>query len=391
MTLIVGIDIAKYHHECMVTNDQGEVLHKPFTFDNNHQGFTLLHSALTSLGTSETIKIGFEATGHYGSNLRNFLIDHGYDFMEIHPVLMNRFTKSRSLRKTKTDKIDVKLICSYLTSVDFQPYLNKSYHINSLKSLTRSRDALIKERSLQLVRMTNVLDITFPEFKPFFKNSLKSATAMYLLENFGSAKRISRLTIDSYNKMASLLRRTISYPQFLKLKELAKSTVGAHDDLFDFQLSIYLKLYQSIDFQLTQLEKMIEHQYSLTNSFIHTVPGISIQSAASIYSEIGDIKRFPHPDKLISFCGLEPALYQSGETEYTGKMVKRGSSYLRQYLMNCAATTILHSSTLYDFYRRKRNEGKSHRVALSHVTKKLIRIIYKLETDQISFNEQQMR
>lgn len=72
-------------------------------------------------------------------------------------------------------------------------------------------------------------------------------------------------------------------------------------------------------------------------------------------------------------------------------MVKRGSSYLRQYLMNCAATTILHSSTLYDFYRRKRNEGKSHRVALSHVAKKLIRIIYKLESDQISFNEQQMR
>ena len=42
---------------------------------------------------------------------------------------------------------------------------------------------------------------------------------------------------------------------------------------------------------------------------------------------------------------------------------------------------------LYDYYNKKRNEGKPHRVALTHVAKKLIRIIYKIEKDKIPFNQ----
>ena len=39
-----------------------------------------------------------------------------------------------------------------------------------------------------------------------------------------------------------------------------------------------------------------------------------------------------------------------------------------------------------DFYLKKRSEGKTHRVALSHVCKKLLRVIYKLETQNIQFD-----
>ena len=46
----------------------------------------------------------------------------------------------------------------------------------SLKSLTRLRDALVRQRSFYLVKITNVLDHVFPEFKPFFGNKF-SVTA----------------------------------------------------------------------------------------------------------------------------------------------------------------------------------------------------------------------
>ena len=114
-------------------------------------------------------------------------------------------------------------------------------------------------------------------------------------------------------------------------------------------------------------------------------------SAAGIFSEIEDISRFSHPDKLVAFAGLDCAYYQSGESEFTGRMVKRGSSYLRQYLMNAAITVMLHNPNFYDYYLKKRNEGKHHRVALSHVAKKIIRIIYKLESNHIDFNPQLMK
>ena len=63
-----------------------------------------------------------------------------------------------------------------------------------------------------------------------------------------------------------------------------------------------------------------------------------------------------------------------------GKMVKRGSPHLRYVLMNVAMTIILNNPTFYEYYSKKHyKEGKTHRVALSHVVRKLLRIIYHLE------------
>ena len=60
-------------------------------------------------------------------------------------------------------------------------------------------------------------------------------------------------------------------------------------------------------------------------------------------------------------------------------MVKRGSATLRAAIMRVSETFYVFNPTISDFYWRKRNEGKVHNVALSHVARKLINIIYTLE------------
>ena len=89
---------------------------------------------------------------------------------------------------------------------------------------------------------------------------------------------------------------------------------------------------------------------------------------------------------MLSFAGLEPSVIESGTMSSNGKMVKRGSGYLRQALMNVSMVVIAHNPTFYDYYYKKRSEGKCHRVALSHVCKKLLRIIYTLEKNNIDFD-----
>ena len=88
----------------------------------------------------------------------------------------------------------------------------------------------------------------------------------------------------------------------------------------------------------------------------------------------------------MSFAGLEPGINQSGTMLAYGNMVKRGSGYLRYSLMSIANFVIRYNPTFYDFYLKKRSESKCHRVALSHVCKKLLRVIYKLETQNIHFD-----
>ena len=117
-----------------------------------------------------------------------------------------------------------------------------------------------------------------------------------------------------------------------------------------------------------------------------SIPGIGELTTAVIISEFGDFSKFSNSAQLLSFAGLEPGIYQSGTMLSYGKMVKRGSGYLRGALMNISNVVIKYNPTLYDYYLKKRSEGKCHRVALSHVCKKLLRVIYKLETQNIQFD-----
>lgn len=44
-----------------------------------------------------------------------------------------------------------------------------------------------------------------------------------------------------------------------------------------------------------------------------------------------------------------------------------------------------------EYYAKQRNEGKAHRVAYSHVTKKLIRIIFIFEKIDMDFDVSKIR
>lgn len=174
----VGIDISKYKHDCFITTET-DIIIENLSFENNKDGFQKFFNTLSSLDSSQQIKIGFEATGHYHLNLMLFLEENNFSFMEFNPALVKKFISTTTLRRTKTDKADAIAIAKYLMSVDYKPYPKQFYHKYALKSLTRRIESFVHQRSRYKVDLTNILDIVFPEFKPFFNNSF-SATAMFI-------------------------------------------------------------------------------------------------------------------------------------------------------------------------------------------------------------------
>jgi len=124
---------------------------------------------------------------------------------------------------------------------------------------------------------------------------------------------------------------------------------------------------------------------------ILTIPGIGHLSAANIISEFGDFSRFKRPSKMLAFAGLEPSSFQSGTYESSGKMVKHGSPYLRYALMNCCLPLINSDIVFADYYAKKRSEGKPYRVALTHVAKKLLRVIYTIQTKNVPYDRSLIR
>ena len=387
---LVGIDISKFKHDCFIQSETGEVIKKSFSFNNSKDGFDYLLSVLNALDHSQEIRIGLEATGHYGDNLMPFLNEHGYSFMQFNPYLIKKVSDAFTLRRTKTDKLDAMTISKVLLSVDYKPYHLSSYHISSLKSLTRLREALVKERSLHLVKLTNVMDKLFPEFKPFF-NGKFGTTAIYILKKYKTPKRISKLT-DEEILLLKKMHRKSSVSKFVKLRELAKNTVGHTDEYLLIQLKSILVIYETIDKEISNLESQIKSIMKEYHTNIPSIPGISIISAAQIVGEFGDFNKFSSASKLLAFAGLEPSTIQSGSMIQNGKMVKHGSPHLRYVLMNVAKTIIIHNPTFYEYYSKKHHkEGKKDRVALSHVVRKLLRIIYHLEIMDKKFDSKLLK
>jgi hypothetical protein len=60
----------------------------------------------------------------------------------------------------------------------------------------------------------------------------------------------------------------------------------------------------------------------------------------TILAAIGDISRFPSPNKLVAYAGLGASVHDSGQTHRTGKITKTGRRELRWSLVEAAWSAV---------------------------------------------------
>ena len=115
--------------------------------------------------------------------------------------------------------------------------------------------------------------------------------------------------------------------------------------------------------------------------------GVSSTNGGMILGEIGDIHRLSTPGKRLAFAGLNLSVYQSGNFRVNRThMSKRGSRVLRYALMKTAHNVVKNNETFKAYYGAKKSEGRTHYNALGHCAGKLVRVIWKMLTDEVEFN-----
>lgn len=106
-----------------------------------------------------------------------------------------------------------------------------------------------------------------------------------------------------------------------------------------------------------------------------TLPGVSYAVALTLISALGDINRFPDPDKAASYLGLVPSTRQSADKCYHGPITKRGRSHARWMLVQAAQHLANHPGPLGHFFRRLAAK-KNHNVAVVATARKLVTIAW---------------
>lgn len=387
--LFVGIDVAKAKHDCCIIDSDGVIITDSLRISNSKEGFQILYNTILSSLDSEdlsNVKIGLESTGHYSTNITNFLYSKGFHIVVLNPLVTNAFRKAGTLRKTKTDKCDAKVIASMLFSDDSKSYSPSSYQIQELKSLTRHRYRMIGYRSRLKLSVTRLIDIIFPEL-PDFVWSVHQNSCYQLLLELPSPEDIKKCHLTHLTYVISKSSRgKYGREKAVQLRELAANSIGSSNRSLSFELQQTIRLIQSIQSEIYELDKQIKMVVDELNTPLMTIPGIGYTIAAIILAEIGDINNFSSPAKLLAFAGMEPSTYQSGKyTASNTPMVKRGSTYLRWALMQAARLVPMRDPTFAAYMSKKRSEGKHFNVARSHVGKKLVRVIYYLLKHNTSF------
>ena len=385
--IYVGIDIAKLNHFASAVSSEGEVLIEPFKFTNDGDGFQLLVSKLESFD-SDSIIIGLESTAHYGDNLVRYLVASSFNVCVLNPIKTSTMRKN-NIRKTKTDKVDTYIIAKTLMMQDsfrFMTYYDLD--LMDLKTLGRFRQKTVKQRTRLKIQLTTYVDETFPELQYFFKSGLHQKSVYALLREAPTAKAVASMHMPHL----SHLLEVSSHGHFSKedvkaLRVLAQKSVGASDSALSIQVTQTVSQIELLDSQLESIEREMTDIMMFHDPIIMTIPGIGYINGGMILGEIGDIHRFSNPNKLLAFAGLDPVVYQSGNFKATRtRMSKRGSRVLRYALINAAHNVVKNNAVFKAYYDAKMAEGRSHYNALGHCAGKLVRIIWKMMTDDVEFN-----
>jgi transposase len=385
--LYVGIDIASKKHDCCIIGGNGDVLAPIFTFENNAEGYDVLLKTIRSFCRDTTdVKVGVEATGHYSTNIIAFFQSKGFTLTVFNPLQVNLYRKAQTLRKTKTDKVDARFIALMLMTYEQPVYAPPPLEISELKTLVRHRTRMVSMRTKLKISVSRLVAILFPEL-PNAVSSIHQATVYTLLLEMPTAKAVADCHLT---KLTNLLyersKHRYGKDKAIEIKSLATKSIGQNSLATGFELQQTIRILENLRAEIDALDKQIKALMLKINSPILTIPGISFTLGSIILAEIGNIENFCNPNKLLAFAGLEPSTHQSGKYSANNTpMVKRGSSYLRWAVLQAALLVAQYDPSFKVYAAKKSQEGKHHFVVLSHVGRKLVRVIFHLLKNDIPF------
>lgn len=145
------------------------------------------------------------------------------------------------------------------------------------------------------------------------------------------------------------------------------------------ELEYNLGLIDNLSNEIAKLDKDIENLKLLYPEvdLLTSILGVGVYSGLLILAEIGDISRFPTPQKLAAYSGLISSTYQSGENCYQGRITKQGSKWLRWILVECAFTSIKKRHRIQKFYLRIKHKRGTQK-AIVATARKMLTIIWHL-------------
>ena len=327
--IYAGVDVAKANHVIGAVGDDGQPLCKSMEFKNSDAGFERCSAWLEGLAEEPSdVFVGMEATGHYWMALFARLAAEGYSVCVINPMEVKAVRKLKGKSKVKNDRVDALLIAETLRIGEYVETKLASDEVQSLRTLTRYRQAIKEEAAQVKIRLTCVMDSYFPEYAGVFSDMFGSASLAVLEKSPMPSELLRRKAPSLASDISKAARRQIGQAKASELKAAAKSSVGITLGLgaASFEVRSMVSQVRFLEERASEAEERIEELLMGIEPLVLTIPGVSLATGAQIVAEVGDVSRFRSAAALVSYAGLNSSVSQSGQFDSGGgPITKQGN------------------------------------------------------------------
>ena len=321
----VGTDISKddfkvcfYQLSINKKMTQKQTVKGSRTFKNTIKGFEKFHAWMEAKRDKNiVIRITMEATGIYYEQLVHYLNDHqeNVHISVVLPNMSKNYFKSLNI-KSKTDKIDAKVLGQMGLERELKKWEPISEYIRGLKQLTRDRVGILVQKT-------------------------------------AASNRLHAVT-HSYAPSESVIKR---------LKEQI--------DFLTKQIKAVEKEIEEIINQDDFLSQRVEN--------ICEVKGVGVATLATIIAETGGFELFSSRGQVMSYAGYDIVQNESGSSiKGQTRISKKGNKFIRRALYFPALSVVKYDKNFKQVYDRVFDRSKIKMKAYVAVQRKLLILIYTL-------------
>ena len=316
-TIFIGLDTHKEFDEVAYCED--ERLSKPIhlgRIPNTKQAVKKLIRQYQSKYPHATLDFVYEA-GPCGYWLYRFITSLGHCCYVVAPSLI---PKKPGVR-VKTDKRDALKLCQLLKNGDIDPIYVPEPEDEAVRDLSRARETAMQDLKDGKYQLKALL----------LRNNIRySGTANWTAKHLRWLAEI----ILPHTCQQIVLQEMIQI-----ISERTKRLQRLDNELF----------YQVQSWRFYPVVQAVQ-----------AMRGVRLTVAVGTIAELGDLRRFDHPDKLMAYLGLVPSEHTSSAHRRQGAITKCGNGRARRLLVEAAHT--YHHPAKVSTEMQKRQEGLPQKI-----------------------------
>lgn len=380
-----GVDWANASHTVCIIDAHGASF-KTFVVENSPQGMVALATALQGIA-------GVAIETNHG-NVVSALLQAGLPVYAVNPKVAKRQREIESTAGSKSDALDAHALAELVrTRHDrMRPLRPTEEQLQVLTTLCNDEVSLIGDRTALIEQLEDVLKEYYPGVLPYF-DDWTAPGAWHFVKRFPTPQDLMAAHASTIIKQLRTTRMPLtqerqqlidarseqprwpSNPAFAQAK--ARRALAVIGMLLSIENS--LKAYRS---QINEIYNQLPDA-----GLLDSLPGVGKKLGPRLLALIGtDRDRYDSAQPLQMLSGTAPALDESGNRRVVRKR-QACQTLFRTTMHQMAYCSICNCAWARAFYQIARARGDGHAAALRKLAFKWLKIIYRVWSDRVPYNE----